>query len=91
MLNLILDHCCNLLGIHIFAAMRKDPAFFENVGMVLIDNGTVRGLSRGDHSPVSCIEVVADEDKVEKNRAQIKQMEGILKVVIETHSGNAIR
>ena len=69
------------------AAMKQDPAFAENVGMVLIHNGTVRGWSRGDHSPVSRIEVVADEDKVEEIRVQIEQMEGIFKVVVEAHSG----
>ena len=69
------------------AAMKQDPAFAENVGMVLIHNGTVRGWSRGDHSPVSWIEVVADEDKVEQIRGEIEQMEGIFRVVIEAHSG----
>ena len=69
------------------AAMKQDPAFAENVGMVLIHNGTVRGWSRGDHSPVSKIEVVADEDKVEQIRGEIEQMEGVFKVVVEAHSG----
>ena len=69
------------------ATMKQDPAFAENVGMVLIHNGTVRGWSRGDHSPVSRIEVVADKDKIEQIRVQIEQMEGIFKVVVEAHSG----
>ena len=69
------------------ATMKQDPAFAENVGMVLIHNGTVRGWSRGDHSPVSRIEVVADEDKVEEIRLQIEQMEGVFRVVVEAHSG----
>ncbi len=69
------------------AAMKQDPEFAENVGMVLIHNGTVRGWSRGDHSPVSKIEVTADEDKVEQIRTQIEQMEGIFRVVVEAHSG----
>ena len=69
------------------AAMKQDPEFAENVGMVLIHNGTVRGWSRGDHSPVSQIEVLADEDKVEQIRTQVEQMEGIFRVVVETHSG----
>ena len=69
------------------ATMKQDPAFAENVGMVLIHNGTVRGWSRGDHSPVSRIEVVADEDKVEEIRLQIEQMDGVFRVVVEAHSG----
>ncbi|MDX2479254.1 MAG: molybdenum cofactor biosynthesis protein MoaE [Desulfuromusa sp.] len=69
------------------AAMKQDPAFAENVGMVLIHNGTVRGWSRGDHSPISRIEVTADPVKVEQIRDEIERMEGIFKVVVETHSG----
>ena len=69
------------------AEMKQDPAFAENVGMVLVHNGTVRGWSRGDHSPVSRIEVVADQAKVEQIRCEIEQMEGIYKVVVEAHSG----
>ena len=69
------------------AAMKQDPDFAENVGMVLIHNGTVRGWSRGDHSSVSRIEVVTDEDKVEQIRGEIEQMEGIFKVMVEAHSG----
>ncbi|MFK5927070.1 MAG: molybdenum cofactor biosynthesis protein MoaE [Desulfuromusa sp.] len=69
------------------ATMKQDPAFAENVGMVLIHNGTVRGWSRGDHSPVSQIEVAADDEKVEQIRSDVEQMEGIFKVVVETHSG----
>ena len=69
------------------ATMKRDPAFAENVGMVLIHNGTVRGWSRGDHSPVSQIEVMADEAKIEQICQEIEQREGIFKVVAEAHSG----
>lgn len=69
------------------AELKQDPAFAENVGMLLIHNGTVRGWSRGDHAPVSKIEVVADQAKVEQIRSEIEQREGIYKVVIEARSG----
>ncbi len=69
------------------AAMKQDPAFAENVGMVLIHNGTVRSWSRADHSLVSRIEVVADAIKIEQIRGEIEQMEGIFRVVVEAHSG----
>lgn len=67
--------------------LKQDPLFAENVGMLLIHNGTVRGWSRGDHAPVSRIEVVADQAKVEQIRSEIEQREGIYKVVIEARSG----
>lgn len=69
------------------AEMKQDPAFAENVGMLLIHNGTVRGWSRGDHATVTSIEVRADLDKVEQIRQEIEQLEGIYKVVIEARSG----
>ena len=69
------------------ATMKHDPAFAENVGMVLIHNGTVRGWSRGDHSPVSQIKVVADQAKIDQICSEVEAMEGIFKIVIEAHSG----
>ena len=69
------------------AELKQDPAFAENVGMVLVHNGTVRGWSRGDRSAVSQIEVSADLEKIEQIRQETEQLEGIYKVVIEAHSG----
>ncbi len=69
------------------ATLKKDPGFAENVGMVLIHNGTVRGWSRGDHSAVSAVEVSPDREKIEEIRQQIEGMEGIYKVVVEAKSG----
>lgn len=69
------------------SVLKQDPEFAENVGMILIHNGTVRGWSRGDHSPVSQIEVVADPVKIEQIRSEIEQLEGIFKVVVEALSG----
>jgi len=69
------------------AAMKQDPAFAGNVGMVLIHNGTVRGWSRGDHSPVNRVEVIADQAKIEQIRCEIEKLTGIYKVVVEARSG----
>ena len=69
------------------ATMKLDPAFAENVGMVLIHNGTVRGWSRGDHSPVSQIKVMANQAKIDQICSEVEAMEGIFKIVIEAHSG----
>lgn len=69
------------------AELKKDPQFAENVGMILIHNGTVRGWSRGDHSAVSGIEVSADLEKIEEIRRGIEALEGIYKVVVEAKSG----
>ncbi|MCK4536665.1 MAG: molybdenum cofactor biosynthesis protein MoaE [Desulfuromonadales bacterium] len=69
------------------AAMKQDPAFADNVGMVLVHNGTVRSWSRGDHASVVRIEVAADLSCIEQIRCDIEQMEGIFRVEVEAHSG----
>jgi molybdopterin synthase catalytic subunit len=69
------------------AEMKKDPNFADNVGMVLIHNGIVRGWSRGDHSTVSKMRVVSDLDKIEQIRQDIEAMPGIYKVAVEARSG----
>jgi molybdopterin synthase catalytic subunit len=69
------------------AAMKQDPAFAENVGMVLIHNGMVRGWSRNDHARVARIEVAADHARIEQIRSEVEQMEGIYRVVVEARSG----
>jgi len=69
------------------AALKEDPAFAENVGMVLVHNGIVRAWSRGDHSPVNWVEVRVDQAKVEAIRREIEGSEGIYRVLVEARSG----
>lgn len=69
------------------AKMKEDPAFAENVGMVLVHNGIVRAWSRGDRSPVNRVEVRVDQAKVEAIRREIEGREGIYRVLVEARSG----
>ena len=69
------------------AEMKKDPHFADNVGMILIHNGIVRGWSRGDHSSVCKMKVTSDLEKIEQIRQDIEVMEGIYKVAFEARSG----
>ena len=69
------------------AEMKQDPGFAENVGMVLIHNGTVRGWSRGDHSDITRMEVKSDIEKIDRICREVEQMEGIYKVAFEANSG----
>ncbi len=69
------------------AKMKQDSAFAENVGMVLVHNGIVRGWSRDDHATVKQIEVIVDRNKIESIRADIEQMPGIYKVKVEARAG----
>ena len=46
------------------AALKKEPGFADNVGMILIHNGVVRAWSRRDRSSVSHVDVAANEKKL---------------------------
>ncbi len=69
------------------AALKKDPDFAENVGMILVHNGTVRGWSRNDRSPVNRIDVSSDTEKIKEICREAEQLPGIYKVVAEANSG----
>ena len=69
------------------AEMKKRPDFAENVGMILIQNGTVRGWSRGDHSGVVGLESYADTEKIERIRQEYLKKPGIYDILVEPHAG----
>lgn len=69
------------------ADLKKDPGFKENVGMVLVHNGVVRGWSRKDRSTVTDIEITPDYEKMEQIRQEIEAREGIWRVVVKANQG----
>ena len=70
------------------AEMKKQPGFTDNVGMILIHNGTVRGWSRMDNKKtVVALEVTPDFDKIEAIRKEFMQREGIFEIVAEAKTG----
>ena len=70
------------------AEMKKQPGFNDNVGMILIHNGTVRGWSRMDNKKeVVALEVTPDLEKIEAIRQEFLQHEGIFDIVTEALSG----
>jgi molybdopterin synthase catalytic subunit len=71
----------------IIAALKARPDFTDNVGMILVHNGTVRGWSRQDRSSVTAVEVRADTDRIAALRQEFLQSPGIYDIVIETNSG----
>ncbi len=70
------------------AEMKKNPAFAENVGMVLVHNGVVRAWSRKTKEGVTSLEVTPDQEKVEAIRREFLQRPGIFEIVIEAQSGS---
>jgi len=67
--------------------MKKEPGFADNVGMVLVHNGVVRGWSRNDRRNVEHIDVFPDNEKIETIRKEFESKPGIYKVVVEAKSG----
>jgi molybdopterin synthase catalytic subunit len=70
------------------AEMKQQPGFNENVGMILIHNGTVRGWSRMDNKKeVVALEVTPDLEKIEAIRQEFLKSEGIFDIVAEAFTG----
>ncbi len=69
------------------ADLKKEPGFNDNVGMILVHNGIVRGWSRKDRAEVSAIEVTPDLDKIEEIRKDIEAYDGIFRAVAHAKSG----
>ena len=69
------------------STLKARPDFSDNVGMILVHNGTVRGWSRHDRAPVAAIEVSADNQRIAALREEFLQFPGIYDIVIEARSG----
>ena len=69
------------------AAMKKDPGFTENVGMILVHNGVVRAWSRHGDKDVKAVEVSPDVMKLDELRCEFEKRPGIYRVLIEAKSG----
>lgn len=69
------------------AELKQEEGFAQNVGMVLVHNGTVRGWSRSNGTDVTQIEVRCDLEKAAEICREIEQMPGIFRIVMEARSG----
>lgn len=67
--------------------MKKDPGFADNVGMVLVHNGVVRGWSRKDRRSVAYVDVSPDLEKIDRIRREYEKKPGIYRIVVEAKSG----
>ncbi|WP_419785293.1 molybdenum cofactor biosynthesis protein MoaE [Pseudodesulfovibrio sp.] len=71
----------------VIAELKSESGFADNVGMILVHNGVVRGWSRADHSQVTDIEIQSDPEKIEEIRKEIEAREGIYRAVAHANSG----
>lgn len=72
------------------AELKKRPDFNENVGMILIHNGTVRAWSRYDRQKVTALETSVDEAKIARLRQEYLEWPGIYEIIIEARSGRFV-
>ncbi|MFW5734619.1 MAG: molybdenum cofactor biosynthesis protein MoaE [Oceanidesulfovibrio sp.] len=72
------------------AAIKKEPGFAENVGMILVHNGVVRATSRKDTRAVKAVDIATDLDRIEALRQEFEQYPGIFRVRAEARSGHLL-
>ena len=70
------------------AEMKQQPGFNDNVGMILIHNGTVRSWSRIENKKqVVALEVTPDLEKIEAIRQDFLKRDGIYDIIAEAKTG----
>ena len=67
--------------------IKKRPGFTENVGMIMLHNGVVRGFSRNGHKKVASIQVYANELKIGEICQEVGSRKGIFAVTAEASQG----
>lgn len=69
------------------ATLKQEPGFVDNVGMVLVHNGTVRNWSRRDKQQVCALEVTPDHAAISALVREYSAKPGIFRIVAEAKSG----
>ncbi|MEF2146409.1 MAG: molybdenum cofactor biosynthesis protein MoaE [Desulfovibrionaceae bacterium] len=69
------------------AELKKEPGFADNVGMILIHNGVVRGWSRKDKTPVSAVEVHPDHARISELVQEYQSRPGIWRIIAKANEG----
>lgn len=69
------------------AELKKQPGFTENVGMILVHNGVVRGWSRKDHANISAIKITPDHAKIKALCEEFEKRPGIFRAVAHANGG----
>lgn len=67
--------------------LKQRPGFSDNVGMMLVHNGVVRGWSRKTHETVQSIRVTPDREKMRVICAEMEQRPGIFAILWDAVEG----
>ncbi len=70
--------------------LKKEPGFADNVGMVLIHNGVVRGWSRQNKETVVAIEISPDHEKIAAIAKEIESWPGIFRAIAHAKEGKMV-
>ncbi len=68
-------------------ALKKQPGFAENVGMMLVHNGVVRAWSRTDRTPVRAVRVTPDKARMQRICRELERRPGIFRIEAEAAEG----
>lgn len=69
------------------ADLKKEPGFADNVGMVLVHNGVVRGWSRKDKGNVVAIRVTPDRERINEICRELSARPGIFRILADALEG----
>lgn len=67
--------------------IKAEPGFTENVGMVLVHNGVVRGWSRAGRQKVDSISIEPDLPKMQAICRELESRPGIFRITAHANSG----
>ena len=67
--------------------LKQRPGFNDNVGMMLIHNGVVRGWSRKGHEDVQSVRVTPDRAKMRAICDEMEQRPGIFAILCDAEEG----
>jgi molybdopterin synthase catalytic subunit len=70
------------------AEIKALPGFQDQVGMILVHNGVVRGSSRQDKRKVQSVQVWPDQEQIRQIQEKYSQSPGIFKVLIQAREGH---
>ncbi|WP_027370187.1 molybdenum cofactor biosynthesis protein MoaE [Desulfovermiculus halophilus] len=68
--------------------LKQEPGFSDQVGMVLIHNGVVRGHSRESKDTVASLRVTPDQDRIEALRREYEARPGIFRILVQANQGD---
>ncbi len=67
--------------------LKQETGFADNVGMVLVHNGTVRSWSRKDKQQVTALEVTPNHKIIQQLVREYSAKPGIFRILVEARSG----